>query len=141
MENTRKVVINRCFGGFGLSPQALLRMYELGCTGIAVPADSYFSDQESYEQELKRWKEIKNLDPSERDSFFHVFTPDEKHVLIDYRVERDDPILVSVVEEMGEGSNGFCAELRIVEIPSDVDWFIHEYDGSESIHESHRSWS
>ena len=57
-------------------------------------------------------------------------------------IERDDPILVQVVEEMGEESWGDFAELKVVEIPDDASaWKIDEYDGMESIHECHRSWS
>lgn len=58
----------------------------------------------------------------------------------DYDIERNDPILVQVVEEMGEESYGGYAKLKIVEIPDDVDWFIDEYDGMEHIAESHRTW-
>jgi hypothetical protein len=58
----------------------------------------------------------------------------------DKDVPRDDPELVKVVEELGDAANGRFAQLEVVEIPADVDWFIDEYDGSESIHEKHRSW-
>ena len=57
-----------------------------------------------------------------------------------YDIERNDPILVQVVEEMGEESYGGYAQLKVVEIPDDVDWFIDEYDGMEHIAESHRTW-
>ena len=55
-------------------------------------------------------------------------------------IERNDPLLIQVVEELGEESWGDCAELRVVEIPDDVEWQIKEYDGMESIAESHRTW-
>ena len=55
-------------------------------------------------------------------------------------IERDDPGLVKVVETLGGAANGMCAELRIVEIPTDVDWQIEEYDGMEHIAEKHRTW-
>ena len=41
---------------------------------------------------------------------------------------------------MKEKANGPCASLEIVQIPDDVEYEIDEYDGSESIHEVHRSW-
>ena len=53
---------------------------------------------------------------------------------------RTDERLVKCVEELGAEANGDCAELKVVEIPDDIDWYIHEYDGLESIHEYHRSW-
>ena len=51
------------------------------------------------------------------------------------RCERNDPKLVAAVEDFGEAkSSGDCAELHIVEIPDDcTDYYIDEYDGSESI--------
>lgn len=54
---------------------------------------------------------------------------------------RADPKLVAVVESLGKAANGACAELRIVEIPDDVDWTIEEYDGVEWVAECHRTWS
>lgn len=56
-------------------------------------------------------------------------------------VDRDDPYLVTVVRELGMGANGDHANLKIVEIPGDVDWQIEEYDGNEWIAEVHRTWS
>ena len=50
-------------------------------------------------------------------------------------IPRDDPMLIQVVNELGEGSG-----LKVVEIPEDVKWKIHDYDGIESIHEIHRIW-
>ena len=56
-------------------------------------------------------------------------------------IERNDPILIQVVEEMGIEANGRHAELKVVEIPDDVEWLIEEYDGSEWVAEQHRTWS
>ncbi len=33
------------------------------------------------------------------------------------------------------------AELKIIDLPDDVNYQINDYDGHESIHEQHRSWS
>ncbi len=85
-----KVVINNCFGGFGLSEKA--------------------------------YKELGIERPYSRD------------------LERDDPRLVEIVERLGQESWGTCAELEVVEIPDDVKWHIHEYDGSEYVAEDHRTW-
>ena len=50
-------------------------------------------------------------------------------------LERNDPELVSAVEEFGEAeSSGFLASLRIMDIPDDcTDYYINEYDGLENI--------
>lgn len=55
-------------------------------------------------------------------------------------IERDDPALVRVVDEMGQDANGPHAELKIVEVPDGVKWHIHEYDGMEHVAEDHRTW-
>ena len=56
-------------------------------------------------------------------------------------LDRDDPILVDVVEQLGEKSWGKFSVLKIVEIPADIEWSIHEYDGIEWVAEAHRTWS
>jgi hypothetical protein len=56
-------------------------------------------------------------------------------------IERNDPVLVQVVEEMGDKANGRYAKLAVVEIPDDVDYTVEEYDGMEHIAEAHRTWS
>jgi hypothetical protein len=88
-----KIVINRCYGGFGLSEVALTR----------------------YKNE------------SGRDVPY-------------YGIPRDDPILVSIVEELGEDAWGQFAKLKVVDIPDDVEWHIGEYDGIEWVAENHRTW-
>ena len=58
-----------------------------------------------------------------------------------YDVERTDPFIVRVVERLGNAANGRYSELKVVEIPDDVSWYIHDNDGVETIHEDHRRWS
>lgn len=138
----KKVVINVCFGGFGLSKIAEKRYLEL------CGKDAFFYEQTKYsfrdgEDEYTR------VDP-EADTFLsHTVTENygEKtnninrgHYWSDYGIARDDPKLVQVVEELGTSANGECADLKIVEIPDGVAFEISEYDGNEHIAESHRTW-
>jgi hypothetical protein len=55
-------------------------------------------------------------------------------------IARDDVNLVTVIDELGVEANGDFSELRIVEIPWEVDWVLQEYDGQEWIAERHRTW-
>lgn len=55
-------------------------------------------------------------------------------------IERDDSLLVSIVESMGDAANGPYAQLKVVRIPSDIQWHIEECDGLEWIAENHRTW-
>ena len=45
---TKKVVINACFGGFSLSPEALLWLYKKGYKGkdFITPIDEYYPPKE-----------------------------------------------------------------------------------------------
>lgn len=56
-------------------------------------------------------------------------------------VKRDDAHLVQVVENLGVASWGTNSELKVVDIPDGVTWYIYDYDGIETVHEEHRSWS
>lgn len=48
--------------------------------------------------------------------------------------------LVDVVEKLGSKANGGSANLKVVEIPDDVEWEIEAYDGLEWVAEKHRTW-
>jgi len=37
-------------------------------------------------------------------------------------------------------ADGYYCKLKVVEVPDDIKWYIHDYDGLESVHECHRSW-
>ena len=93
-----KIVINKCYGGFSLSPAGRKRFWELGC-------------------------KLAEYDEAAR------------------RSTRNDPLLVQVVEELGEAANGSFADLKVVEIPDGVEWTVEEYDGLEWIAEVHRTWN
>jgi hypothetical protein len=58
-----------------------------------------------------------------------------------YDIDRDDPVLVRLVEELGDEVNTRYSELKIVEIPDGIEWTVCEYDGLEWVAEAHRTWS
>lgn len=55
-------------------------------------------------------------------------------------LERNDPDLVAVVEELGAMASGSGARLKVVEVPEGVAVDIHEYGGVEWLAEIHRVW-
>ena len=55
--------------------------------------------------------------------------------------KRTDPKLVECVETLGAESGGKYGSLKVVEIPDDIEWEIHNYDGKESVVEKHRVWN
>lgn len=147
-----KIVINTCFGGFGLSPIAIARLAELR------GQKAYFFKFDLLDEiPIERAGELltiayntPNPTPSPAPAEWAAMTQEERIAhnaktrgeLIDVRAaDRSDPLLIQVVEELGAQASGSFARLKIVEIPDGVDWEIHEYDGSETIREKHRSWS
>ncbi len=58
----------------------------------------------------------------------------------EYKGDRANPKLVECVEKLGEEADGNFAELKVVDIPNDVEWEIEEYDGIEWVSEKHRTW-
>ena len=119
-----KIVINKCFGGFGLSDKAYEYMINTG-----VPLAEY--DQEKmvesalviYKQDIKYTSMGKYWD-----TYFRSST-------------RHSPLLVKVVETLGREASGPYAALAVVEIPDGVEYEINDYDGMEHVAEKHRTWS
>lgn len=117
-----KVVINRCFGGFGLSNQGFERYLELKGT--------------AYETQPSRWTWLKDG----KDYYASGHLGDDAHYLSDRDIDRTDPALIQTIEELGREANDRFASLEIIEIPDDVEWQLEEYDGTEWIAEKHRTW-
>lgn len=137
-----KVVINRCFGGFGLSDAAYEKLIEWG-----VPVRRYINQRKDpktrlYLPEPSNDGEVifdRTLDDG--DAAQSVFAYG-RYWDTWTREKRAHPLLVRVVEELGRKANGMFAELGVVDIPFDSNegWEIDEYDGIETIEECHRSW-
>ena len=139
-----KIVINRCFGGYGLSHEAVMRYLDL--KGITV----YPEQGEGTWKFWTYWlvKPEDRLEEKEGADFYAMSIEDRQaynkqysdETFVDGDIARNDSVLVQVVEELGDVANGEHAELAIVEIPDDVEWEISEYDGSEHVAEKHRVW-
>ena len=57
-----------------------------------------------------------------------------------WEIPRNDTTLIWIVEHLGEAAGGKHTQLKVVEIPNDVDWYIDDYDGNETVAERHRFW-
>ena len=139
-----KIVINRCFGGYGLSYDAIMRYLEI--KGIPVYPEkseggwgywTYWLVKPEDRLEQKEDEDFYAMSMEERQAHNQKYS-DETFEEND--IERNDPVLIEVIEELGDAANGEYAELAIVEIPDDVEWEISEYDGSEHVAEKHRVW-
>ena len=126
-----KVVINKCFGGFGLSQLAYEKLIEYG-----IPVREYIEEKRNPETGLYDLNE----NGDEKDIYTGGSTPN-KYWEVWTNGDRTNKLLIKVVEELGKKADGRCAELKIVEIPDDIEFEIEEYDGIEHIAEVHKTWS
>lgn len=102
-----KVVVNNCFGGASLSREAVLLGREISGKPNWMP--------ESIEGDL--------FDDGT------VVSDDYGHL---YGIPRHDPILIKVVESLGENASGRFASLEVQTIDCNM-YYIDEYDGNESV--------
>jgi hypothetical protein len=122
-----KIVYNACYGGFSLSDEAIMRYAEIkgitlyvkeekwgGNAYATVPWDEYDRIEEECKKE-GNYHRANELYFSDRD------------------IERTDPALVQVVEELGDAANGAHAKLRITDLSPGTLYRIDEYDGNESV--------
>lgn len=104
-----KVVINNCYGGFGLSNEAFDWLIEHGL------GKGYYQENPNYIPNSKGY--LSNQ------KYYLSYTPE---------IPRHHPLLVQCVEELGNKANGPFSDLIVVEI-SGNEYLIDEYDGLESI--------
>jgi len=112
-----KIVVNRCYGGFGLSNKAFEKLIELGFPYI-------------------REKDAPNEDYDSEELRIVIFdsptTTGSKYMILENSYEEEDkrihPLIIQVVEELGKEANGSCTNLRIYEIPDDGVEKVYDWD-------------
>ena len=95
-----KIVINSCFGGFGVSEQGAKWLLANGASPEKVTINDY------------GW------------------------VYVTCDLERHHPLLVQMVEALGDKASGPHASLRIHTMAQPL-YRVNEYDGAESVEEPH----
>lgn len=105
-----EIVINRCYGGFGLSKEACELCIKRGMT-------------------VAKFQE-----KGDRIADFVIY-PDEEYCIRDDHHVRTNKILIEVIKELGDKANGDYAALKIITIPfDDLNAFeIKSFDGKESV--------
>lgn len=143
-----KIVVNKCYGGFGLSAAAIVYYLKLKGLPCFFYTQTKYSHRDSVDLfEKASYDEIKDetfppytFTKDLGDSFSKWPRNDASYFYFG-NLHRDDLFLVQTVEDVGEKeSSSRFAELKVIEIPDGIEWEIDEYDGIESIHEVHRSW-
>lgn len=134
----QKVVVNRCFGGFGVSVEALSELLDMECPHIKSDAEDKYFGADSYCKTVEdRNRHVEMCGLLRRNGMIYS----DGHSGYGEHQERACEHLVALIEVWGsERVSGQHAELEIVEIPAGVQWQIGEYDGMESVEEAHRTW-
>ena len=138
-----KIVLNGCYGGFGLSYEAMVLYWHARCRDIY-----FYKDISNYDDYTKvhKYERISLADIQRSrntwSGFIYCTTKDQgeyldhfpEDVVSDGNIDRTDPILISVVETMGsKAASGRFAQLEIHEIPNGTQYKIDEYDGLEEL--------
>ena len=133
-----KVILNKCYGGFGVSEKA----YRL------------YAKKKGIDLYLYVWEYGKRHRKIEHDDGRHTvyyFTKDfgeevyfqkedwDYHLYLDC-AHREDKALIECVEELGASADGPYARLVVVDIPDGMKYVIDDYDGWETLHEKVREW-
>ena len=133
-----KIILNKCFGGFDVSP----RGYELYARRKGLDLYMY-RNIDFREMKYERIDDFKNTD-----LFVNYFTKDfgkiakinnedyEKYSLYLREEHRNDETLIEVIEELKDASSGRFGSLEVVEIPDNCFYEIVEYDGIETLYYS-----
>ena len=126
-----KIILNKRYGcGFDVSNEA----YELYAKKRGLKIYPYYMDYRSHSYKkgtcpfgiivyfTKDYGEVVDENKIHWDTVFYL---NSKH--------RDDPILVEVVEELGEKASGSCGYLVVFEIPDGINYVMNNYDGVETL--------
>ena len=148
----KKIILNKDYGGFGLSYAA----YKLYAKKKGI--DLFVYERAGGEDVYKK------VDKPSGNTVFVYYTnkdfgdsvilcgdEDLSSLIKDFyenysvnldRSMRADPTLIEVVEELGLAADGWAAKLKIVEVPDEVaaDYEIDDYDGFETLHQKVQKW-
>lgn len=130
-----KIVINTCYGKFGLSAKGIKKYLNLKGQNV------WFYQKTKYRYIDGVNEYIQVSEDNIKGMFWYASLVDEGYIIDHFpnicfdsqSIERYDPTLVQVVEEMKEECWGDNAVLAIEEIESGTWYKINQYDGKENI--------
>jgi len=126
-----KIVYNACYGGFNLSHEAIMRYAEIKGITLYTKEENYFTHY--YLCPPEEFERMRAEDEKTTRLYEGRFDRSNAMYFSLRDVDRADPALVQVVEELGDKANGMCAKLRIEDVPAGTLYRIDEYDGYESV--------
>ena len=143
-----KVLLNKDYGGFGVSALAH-KMYAEKKFGrelfIYSGGDSIGGPRMFHYTKVS----IDDFNKMHSLLYFYSFTDLGQEINLSLPLEdnietlnitsdyREDPLLIEIVEELGEEANDRFSTLKVVEIPDELangNYMIDDYDGIETLH-------
>ena len=125
-----KIVYNACYGGYSLSHEAMMRYAEI--KGITLYTRVIYNVHQYFLCPPEEYDRIHAEESANTVGLDRYKRSNELHFSYSH-ISRTDPVLVQVVEELGEKANGLCADLQIRELPAGTLYRFDEYDGFESV--------
>lgn len=151
---TRKIVINNCYGSFCASFRVAIELFRNKYT-----TNEYYIYKKTNNNSYKKITTTDELENSFFYSNYYIVDKDYGEIIsidkfknitnkecLDSLAhccnERENPILIDMIEKFGSEfcSNTKHSRLQIIEIPYDVNYIVQEDDGLEWIAEKHRTW-
>ncbi len=145
-----KVIKNDCYGGFGVSQQAIFDLVKMNCEHISKrDFDEYFGRHiESLDEQFDNFglngcniRIRLNSCKDWLDWLNYAYDVEQRKIYFfnNQKSSRTCPDLIKLIEEKG---SMYCSsrhsQLVIIEVPDNACWEIEEYDGLESIVECYR---
>lgn len=129
-----KIVYNACYGGFGVSEEGMLRYAQLKGVKVYPEKGKYGSViyWTTPKEEIKGLLKEEDFYSASQEARVFSNKVSSENQISTRQFVRHDPILVQVVEELGDKASGDCAKLSIFETDSRM-YRIDEYDGYESV--------
>lgn len=145
-----KIILNKGYGGFSVSPKA----HKLYAERLGKELFYYICHWD--EHRIVYYEKVSYEEFSRKNSLFYMYSfkdlgdkaferlerNDESILNLDEH-HREDPLLIEIVEELGEEASGFAGTLRVVEIPDEFangNYDIDDYDGWETLHMKVQVW-
>lgn len=154
-QETKKVAINKCHGGFQLNVLACIDLVKRKHKDkeIFLYTSRNSCDEEIYSKVDTNCIDIDGLnwssyitfeDLGEEIDYCTMNNYNDKIFALSYSdIDREDPDLIALIEEYDKDNKNIgrrYSNIQIIEIPKDVKYEIKNYDGYEWIAECHRTW-
>lgn len=132
-----KIILNKCFGGFDVSKEAYMLYAKKKGLNLYQYASDFTNFKKCIYKKTNDETLFKNYFIKDMGDNIEINNEDyKKYNLYLDDEHRLDPILIEVIEELGDKASGRFGSLKVVEIPDNCYYKIDEYDGIETIYYS-----